>query len=125
MFSETPPIQPIRPDYHIRILSDEQLEQFRAATFEILMETGIQCPSERALRIYAENGAEVDFETQIVKIPPDVVLEALSHAATILHHGRTLGNLRSGSVKRCSLRSNGWNRDQDDRLCHPRAALLC
>lgn len=80
MFSKTPPLDPITPAYQIRILSDEQLEQFKAGVFELLAETGIHCPLERALNIYAEHGAEVDFEKQIVKLSPDVILEALSHA---------------------------------------------
>ena len=80
MYSKTPPIQPIKPAYHIRILSDVQLEKFKANTFEILEKTGFHCPSERALKIYAEHGGDVNFETQIVKLSPDVILEALSHA---------------------------------------------
>ena len=80
MFSETPPIQPITPTYRIRILSDEQLEQFKSNTFEILENTGFHCPSERALNIYAEHGGKVDFEKQIVRLSSDVILEALSHA---------------------------------------------
>lgn len=80
MYSETPPIDPIVPAYHIRILSDEQLEQFKSGTFEILGKTGFHCPSEQALNIYAEHGGEVDFEAQIVKLSPDVILEALSQA---------------------------------------------
>jgi len=80
MHTKTPPIEPIVPAYHIRILSDEQLEQLRSATFEILEGTGIHCPSDQALKIYAEHGAQVDFDNRIVKLPPDVVLEALSHA---------------------------------------------
>jgi trimethylamine--corrinoid protein Co-methyltransferase len=80
MYSETPPIQPIKPAFRIRILSDEQLEQFKSNTFEILEKTGFHCPSERALTIYAEHGGDVNFETQIVKLSPDVILEALSHA---------------------------------------------
>jgi len=79
-YSETPSLQPIVPGYHLRILSDEQLAQLKSATLEILEETGIHCPSEKALHIYAEHGAKVDFERQIVKLPPDVVLEAMSHA---------------------------------------------
>jgi trimethylamine--corrinoid protein Co-methyltransferase len=79
-YSETPQLQPIVPDYHLRILDDEQLEQFKLATLEILEETGIHSPSKKALNIYAEHGAQVDFESQIVKLPPDVVLEAMSHA---------------------------------------------
>ncbi len=80
MFNKTPPIEPISPGYRMRILDDEQLARFKAATFEILADTGIHCPSERALKIYAENGASVDFESQIVKLSPDVILTAMSHA---------------------------------------------
>ncbi len=78
--SETPQLQPIVPSYHLRILSDEQLAQFKWATLTILEEVGIHCPSEKALNIYAEHRAQVDFESQIVKLPPDVVMEAMSHA---------------------------------------------
>jgi trimethylamine--corrinoid protein Co-methyltransferase len=80
MSSQTPPLEPIEPAYHIRILSDAQLEQFKSSTLQILENTGFQCPSLRALKIYAENGARVDFDTQIVKLSPDVVFKALSHA---------------------------------------------
>jgi len=80
MTSTTPAITPIVPAYRIRILSDEQLDKFKSNTFEILQEVGIHCPSERALKIYAEHGANVDFDSQIVKMSPDVVLDALSHA---------------------------------------------
>jgi trimethylamine--corrinoid protein Co-methyltransferase len=80
MYSQTPELHPIVPSYHLRILSDEQLDQLQSATLEILEEVGIHCPSEKALSIYAEGGAQVNFESQIVKLPPDVVLEAMSHA---------------------------------------------
>ena len=79
MYSQTPALQPIVPSYHLRILSDEQLEQLKSATLRILKKTGIHCPSEKALHIYAEHGAQVDFESQIVKLPPEVVLDSLSH----------------------------------------------
>ena len=80
MPSETPQLQPIAPGYHVRILSDEQLEQLKLATLEILEEVGVHCPSEKALDIYAEHGAQVDSESQVVKLSPDVVLDAMSHA---------------------------------------------
>ena len=76
----TPPLQPIKPAYHLRILNDEQLLQMKSATLEILRSVGIHCPSEKALIIYAEHGAKVDFENHIVKLPADVVLETMSHA---------------------------------------------
>ena len=79
-YSATPELKPIVPSYHLRILSDEQLAELKSATLEILEEVGIHCPSERARRIYAEHGAWVDFPTQIVRFPPEVVIEAMSHA---------------------------------------------
>ncbi|MFH2037828.1 MAG: trimethylamine methyltransferase family protein [Chloroflexota bacterium] len=80
MFNETPSIKPIVPAYHIRLLNDDQLEQFRSGTFEILEKTGFHCPLERALMIYAEHGATVDFKNQIVRLSSDVILAALAHA---------------------------------------------
>ena len=76
----TPAIQPIRPSYRLRILSDEQLAQFKSATLEILEDIGFHCPSKKALDIYAEHGADVDFESQIVKLSPDLVVKSLSNA---------------------------------------------
>ena len=90
MYSETPELQPIVPAYHIQILSDEQLEQFKSATLEILEEVGIHCPSEKALAIYAEHGAQVDSKSKIVKLPADVVLSAMSHAPRFYTMGARL-----------------------------------
>lgn len=80
MYSETPQLQPIVPGYHLRLLTGQQLAQFRSAALEILEETGVHCPSEKGLKIYAEHGADVEFGTQIVKIPADLVVDAMSHA---------------------------------------------
>ena len=79
-YSETPELQPIVPSYHLRIFGDRQLAELKSATLEVLHEVGIHCPSERSRRIYAEHGAQVDWQTQIVKFPPEVVIEAMSHA---------------------------------------------
>ncbi|MGD2147759.1 MAG: trimethylamine methyltransferase family protein [Anaerolineae bacterium] len=80
MYSETPQLRPIKPSYHVTLLDDQKLEQLKSATLTILEEVGIHCPSEKALAIYAEHGGKVDFESQIVRLPPDVVLEAMSTA---------------------------------------------
>jgi trimethylamine--corrinoid protein Co-methyltransferase len=78
--SLTPQIQPIEPQYHLSILSEKQLADMKSATLELLAEAGIHCPSQTAREIYAEHGAHVDFESHIVKLPPEVVVEAMSHA---------------------------------------------
>jgi trimethylamine:corrinoid methyltransferase-like protein len=41
------------------------LDQLKSATLEILEETGIHCPSEKALNIYAEHGAWVDEDIHV------------------------------------------------------------
>jgi trimethylamine--corrinoid protein Co-methyltransferase len=78
--SETPKLQPIVPAFRLRILSDDQLEALQSATLEILEEVGVHCPTEKGLAIYAEHGAQVDFDNQIVKLSADLVLSALSCA---------------------------------------------
>ena len=80
MLSETPLLQPIRPAHHFHIIDDEQIGQLADGTLEILAETGVHCPSERCLKIYAEHGAQVDFEKQIVRIAPGLVIASLSTA---------------------------------------------
>ncbi len=80
MSTETPPLQPIVPAYRLRILGDEQITYLQNATLEILAEVGVHCPLHHALTIYAEHGGQVDFGTQIVRLPPGVVREAMSHA---------------------------------------------
>jgi trimethylamine---corrinoid protein Co-methyltransferase len=80
MSSETPRLEPIVPSYHVHVLEPEQLAQLQQATLDILEEVGIHCPSEKALAIYAEHGAQVDTAAQVVRLPPDIVLEAMGHA---------------------------------------------
>ncbi len=75
---ERPPIEPIVTSKKIAFLDDEQLDDLQEATIHILENTGVQFPSDKALEIFAEQGAEVDHNTQIVKIPRDLVFKAMS-----------------------------------------------
>lgn len=90
MPSPTPELQPIRPAYHVRILTDQQLDQVRAATLQILQEVGVHCPSARAQQIYREHGAQVDDESGIVRLPPDLVLESMAQAPRAFSYGGRL-----------------------------------
>jgi trimethylamine--corrinoid protein Co-methyltransferase len=74
------PIEPLRPAYALRFVSDEQLDQLQEATLEILENVGVRFPSEKALAIFAEHNAHVDHATQIVKIPRGLVFKALATA---------------------------------------------
>ena len=71
-------LEPLRTSYHLRFLTDKQLDDLQKATLEIMEKTGVRFPSKKALTIFAEHGAMVDWETQVVKMQPDFVLKALS-----------------------------------------------
>ncbi len=80
MFSETPLLQPIKPREHFHVVDEGQIQTLANGTLEILAETGVHCPSEKCLKIYADHGADVDFENQIVRLKPDLVTASLSTA---------------------------------------------
>jgi trimethylamine--corrinoid protein Co-methyltransferase len=77
MSSERPPIEPIVTPYKMRFLSEAQLDSLQLATLDILENVGVLFHSETALAIFAEHGADVNPETQIVKIPRDLVRKAM------------------------------------------------
>ena len=76
----TPPLEPIRPGYRLRILQDDQLDSLRAATLEILDTVGVHCPSLRAREIYLQHGARLDQASGVVRLQPDLVLRAMAQA---------------------------------------------
>ena len=73
-------IKPIQPRFYLEVLDAEQLEAIKSATLHVLEQVGVRFPSERALRVLAEHGAQVDRESQIVRLSPELVIEAMSHA---------------------------------------------
>jgi trimethylamine--corrinoid protein Co-methyltransferase len=92
MMTDTPALKPITipPRRKVNLLDEGQLGLLKSATLEVLQDVGIHCPSKLALDIYAEHGGQVDYEKEIVKLPSDVVKEAMSHAPrTYTLGGRT------------------------------------
>ena len=73
-------IKPIQAKITLNVLSVSELESIQSATLNLLEEVGVRFPSERALRIFAEHGAMVDEDSQIVRLPSDLVTKAISHA---------------------------------------------
>jgi trimethylamine--corrinoid protein Co-methyltransferase len=55
------------------LLSKEQVQQVHAASLEILEKVGMLVRNQRAREIFAAHGALVDHQTQIIKIPAQVV----------------------------------------------------
>ncbi len=79
-YSETPDIIPFTSPLKSEVLTQAQLETLKNGTRHLLEEVGVHFPSRRALEIFAEHGAQVDWETEIVRIPPDLVEKAMSTA---------------------------------------------
>ena len=80
MVSETPLLEPIRPRHAYHLIDDGQIQSLSNGTLEILAETGVHCPSEKCLQIYADHGAHIDFDTQVVRLTPDLVQTYLKKA---------------------------------------------
>lgn len=77
MTADRPALEPIKTDYRLNFLSEEQLVQLQEATLNVLETVGVQFPSERALEIFNLHGAQVDHKSQIVKIPRELVFKAM------------------------------------------------
>ena len=122
--SVTPALQPIRPAFHLQILSEEQLSQLKSATLEILAETGVHCPSEKALKIYAEHDARVDYDRKIVRLPPEVVIRAMAHAPRSYTLGARLPAFDLNPGWKLHVLRHGRLRCGNDRLCNPPAAPI-
>ncbi|MFH2040043.1 MAG: trimethylamine methyltransferase family protein [Chloroflexota bacterium] len=78
MPSEPRIIEPIKTNYKLNFLDNKQLNDLQEATITILENTGVQFPSQKALKIFEEHGANIDHETNIVKIPRELVMKAMS-----------------------------------------------
>ncbi len=75
-----PNIEPIEPKFHLEVLSAEQLASIKSATLQIMEDVGVRFPSQRALRVFEDHGARVDWDRQIVRLEPEMVLGAMGHA---------------------------------------------
>ena len=65
----------MRPKVHF--LSDEVVHQIIDEAFQLLMDPGIQIHNREGLELLAEAGAQVDFETQVARIPETIARRAL------------------------------------------------
>jgi len=64
----------------LSFLSNDELQRIHEATLEVLENVGIKCFSDKILMTFTDNGAEVDLKSKIVRIPRDMVKEALKKA---------------------------------------------
>jgi trimethylamine--corrinoid protein Co-methyltransferase len=80
MHSETPDIFSISSHNKIDVLPESELETLKNGTLQLLLEVGVYFPSEKALAIFADHGADVDWDSKIVKMSPDLVKKAMATA---------------------------------------------
>lgn len=64
----------------LNILTEDELNQIHLGTIEVLDQTGVFVEDKKALAVFEENGAVVDQDKKIVKIPPYLVEEAIRTA---------------------------------------------
>jgi trimethylamine--corrinoid protein Co-methyltransferase len=127
-----PRIEPIHTKYHLDVLASEQLEAIQSGALHVMEQVGVQFPSERALRVFAEHGAQVDWVTQVVKLSPELVLEAIGHAPrSYVLSGRAGGtdllldgNTTYFGTDGCGTRTVDLNTGLERRSCRDDVAMM-
>ncbi len=85
--AELKPLEPIKTTYRLRYLDDQQLQALQDATLRILERTGVKFPSEAALKVLTQHGAQVDSASQVVRFPADLVLKAMKTVPSAFNVG--------------------------------------
>jgi len=80
MYSKTLDIIPFATPFGGKILSQKEVETLKSGTLHLLENVGVKFPSRKALEIFADHGAQVDMDTEIVRLPPSLVKKAMSTA---------------------------------------------
>jgi trimethylamine--corrinoid protein Co-methyltransferase len=80
LYSKTPDILSIPSVLKSDVLSQTELETIKDKTLDLLFEVGVHFPSKKALQIFSDHGALVDQDTEVVRIPPELVNQAMSTA---------------------------------------------
>ena len=61
----------------LEFLTNEQVLMLHNSVLQVLGEVGVRVEWQPALEIFAANQCQVDFETRVVRIPPEVLERAL------------------------------------------------
>ncbi|HSF79744.1 MAG TPA: trimethylamine methyltransferase family protein, partial [Anaerolineales bacterium] len=57
------------PKLSLNIISQEDIHKIHTATLDVIENVGVRFPSKKALDIFTAHGADVDWNTSIVRIP--------------------------------------------------------
>ncbi|MBW6464138.1 MAG: trimethylamine methyltransferase family protein [Firmicutes bacterium] len=64
----------------LKMLTEDELSTLHLATLDVLRNTGIKVESKQAQQLFAEGGADVDFDSGLIKIPAYMIEDAVSSA---------------------------------------------
>ena len=71
-------VAPLRSAFAVRFHDEAQVAPLRDATLQLLERTGVKYTSPKALAILKKAGARVDEGSEIVRLPRQLVEEALA-----------------------------------------------
>ncbi|MFH1186492.1 MAG: trimethylamine methyltransferase family protein [Chloroflexota bacterium] len=71
------------PRVKLQILSGDDIRKIHHATLRIIDEVGVKFPSKRALGIWAEAGADVDFKRMVVRARGELIEAALQRCPPV------------------------------------------
>ncbi len=60
-----------------KVLTDDQIKKIHNASLDILQQIGVHIPHKDVLSLFADSGADVDMQSQIVKIPADLITKCI------------------------------------------------
>lgn len=63
----------------LRVMSDDQIKSIHQAAIRLIEKVGVKVENKEALKIYADNGCNVNFKNNIVKISEETLMEFLSY----------------------------------------------
>ncbi len=65
------------PKLRLEVLTHDDVKKIHDATLQIIEKVGVRFPSKRALEVWADNGAEIDYDKMIVRAKPALIEQAL------------------------------------------------
>ena len=90
-------IVPVRGGQY-KLLSEGQIDDLHKATMEVLSEVGMKIKHNEALDLLKGNGCDVDYDSQIVKIPENVLMKFVKMESVEMKIGKMM-RMMSGKMK--------------------------
>ena len=72
--------------FSLNVMTEEEFRQIHLASLEILEQTGVFVEDDSPLDIFSDGGCKVEREKHIVKIPPQIVEEAIASSPEVVPH---------------------------------------